>query len=284
VKRLVPVAAAVVALAACGGNSTPARERARPVPDRRSELVVRVVTQGGFAAEAPQRGGLPHVSVFGDGRVVTVGPTTLEYPGPALPNVQELQVTNDGLARILSAAGDAGLLADPLPDYGDAGITDQATTTVTVTADGTTRRVDVYALDFTDDLTVEQQENRRRLQRFIELAGDPASLGDVVVPDSTRRHAPHALAVLSRPFLLDVETPRRDWPLGDLAQAGRPYRGDSETRCAVYLGDDGDAVLDTARGARENYRWVSGDESYQLTFRPLLPDERGCEDLERPVR
>jgi hypothetical protein len=246
--------------------------------------VVRVETRGGFAAEAPQRGGLPQVSVFGDGRVITVGPTTLEYPGPALPNLQELRLTADGLARIVAAARDAGLVDDPLPDYGDAGITDQATTTVTVTADGTTRRVDVYALDFTDGLTLEQIANRERLRRFIEVSGDPAALSDVVVPGSARRYDPHAVAVLSRPFLLDVETRRRDWPLGDLAEHGRPYRGDTDTRCAVYTGDDRDALLAAAHDARENDRWISGDESYQLTFRPLLPDERGCEELERPVR
>jgi hypothetical protein len=100
-----------------------------------------------------------------------------------------------------------------------------------------------------------------------------------VVPDSARRYEPHALAVLSRPFLLDVETPRRDWPLADLAQAGRPYRGGTDTRCAVYSGDDRDSVLAAARAAREDFRWLSGEESYQLVFRPLLPDERGCEDL-----
>jgi hypothetical protein len=273
------VAVAVLALAACGESSTATRDTPQPVPgDAGNTLVVRVETRGGFAAEAPQRGGLPQVSVFGDGRVITLGPTTLEYPGPALPNLQDVRLTADGLARILTVARDAGLVDDPLPDYGDAGITDQATTTVTVTVDGTTRRVDVYALDFTDGLTLEQIANRERLRRFIEVAGD------VAVPGRARRYDPHAVAVLSRPFLVDVETPRRDWPLGDLAEAGRPYRGDADTRCAVYTGDDRDVLLAAAHDARENDRWISGDESYQLKFRPLLPDERGCEELERPVR
>ena len=68
---------------------------------------------------------------------------------------------------------DAGLLDDPPPDYGDAGITDQSTTTVTVRVDGRARRVDVYALDFTDGVTTEQRDNRERLTRLIQRAGDP---------------------------------------------------------------------------------------------------------------
>ncbi len=109
---------------------------------------MRVVTEGGFAAESRQPAQLPRLSVYGDGRVIILGPTTLEFPGPALPNVQEFRLTREGLTRVVDEARDAGLLDDPPPDYGDPGVTDQATTTVTVRADGVTRRVDVYALGF----------------------------------------------------------------------------------------------------------------------------------------
>jgi hypothetical protein len=267
-RRLLAVAAAGTLLAACGGSP-----RATP-PAGADEIVVQVVTRGGFGAESRQPAQLPQVSVFGDGRVITEGPTTLEYPGPALPNLQEYRLTRDGLAAIVDEARDLGLLDDPSPDFGDPGITDQPTTTVTVRVDGRTRQVDVYALGFDDGLTAEQRENRRRLQQFIGAAGHPHAVGVLVVPGSARRYEPEALAVIVETFLPDIETEERDWPLGDLAG----------TTCAVFRDDDLAAVLDAARGARQDVRWLSGDESYWLVFRPLLPDERTCVDVGNGTR
>jgi hypothetical protein len=271
-KRTTPLAAmaaVVVALAACGGNSSGGSVSPGPSTGT-DEVVVRVVTSGGFAAESRQPAELPQLSVFRDGRVITEGPTTLQYPGPALPNLQEYRLTDEGRARINDEARDLGLLDDPSPDFGDPGITDQPTTTVTVSVDGRTRRVNVYALDFDEGLTAEQRDNRRRLQQFIGAAGHPHAVGVQVVPGSIRRFEPLALAVLVRPSDA-TEGTTRAWPLGDLAGAD----------CAVFTGSDLAAVLDAARDAREGDPWSSGNATYRLTFRPLLPDERTCDDVAR---
>jgi hypothetical protein len=251
-------AVVAVLLAACGGSS----------PGRHDVPVVRVVTSGGFAAESRQPAQPPQLSVFGDGRVITIGPTTLEYPGPALPNLQEFRLTRTGLAHVIDEARDAGLLDDPPPDFGDPGVADQSTTTVTVSVGERTRRVDVYALGSSDGLTPDQRENRARLDRFIQLAADPDALLTFVVPASERRYEPEALAVLVRPSdATGGDT--HAWPLGDL----------SGTACAVLTGNDLAAVLDAARTARLGDPWISGNVSYRLAFRPLLPDERTCDDV-----
>jgi hypothetical protein len=109
-RRLAPVAAATLVFAACGGSSTTGSDR--PVEARPDVVVVRVVTRGGFVAEASHQGEPPQLSVFGDGRVIIVGPTTLQFPGPALPNLQEFRVSRAGLRGILGEARYAGLLAD----------------------------------------------------------------------------------------------------------------------------------------------------------------------------
>jgi hypothetical protein len=269
---LAAVAAVALALAACGGSSSSAGGSGPPRPSAGpDEVVVRVLTSGGFTAESRQAAHLPEVSVFGDGRVVVVGPTTLEFPGPALPNLQELRVTDDGLTRILRAARDAGLLDDAAPDYGDPGVTDQATTTVTVRTDGRTRQVEVYALAFkgrVSGVTPEQNENRDRLERFIELTGDAGALGDDVVAGSERRYEPTALAVLVRPAdASDDDT--HAWPLGDLAG----------TDCVVITGSNLAAVVGAARTAREREAWTSAGSTYSVVFRPLLPDEHTCDDV-----
>jgi hypothetical protein len=272
VRRFSSAAAAALLLAACGGSSS-------GTTDRGDVAVVRVTMRGGFVAEASRPGRLPQLSVFGDGRVIIIGPTTLEFPGPALPNLQEFRLTRDGLRRIVDEARNAGLLDDPPPDYGNAGVTDQRTTTVTVYVDGTTRRVDVYALDFSDGLTTKQRENRERLSRFIQLAGDPDAMREVVVPGSTRRYEPTALAVIVRPSR-STEGETRAWPLGDLADVGTPYRRLPAARCTVLDRGQLAAVLGAARAARDGDRWESAGAFYELQFRPLLPDERGCEALD----
>jgi hypothetical protein len=195
-RRLVPVAAAAAALVITGcGERSSGTSGTSPPSGAPDEVVVRVVTEGGFAAESREPAQLPEVSVFGDGRVITQGPSTLEYPGPALPNLQEFRLTRDGLAAVVDEARSAGLLDKPLPDYGDAGITDQATTTVTLRLDGTNAEVQVYALNFDDGLTVEQRENRRQLQQFIGFVGHAHGVGVHVMPRSTRRYEPETLAV-----------------------------------------------------------------------------------------
>jgi hypothetical protein len=276
VRQLVPVATAVVALAACGGSST--EGRGGPATEPANTVVLRVVTRGGFATESRQAGQPPQVSVFDDGRVVTIGPTTLEYPGPALPNLQELRLTGDGVGRIIDEARDVGLLDDPPPDYGDAGITDQPTTTVTVRVDGRSRRVDVYALDFSDGVTSEQRDNREQLMRLIQRGGDPGPEGIDVVPRSIRRYEPTGVAVIIRPSD-STEGEARAWPLDDLAGLGDPYERLAGATCKVFDRGQLAAVLEVARPARDADRWESAGASYNLQFRPLLPDERGCEDL-----
>jgi hypothetical protein len=274
-RRLVSVMAVALVLAACGGSSTGDRR----VTTFGDEVVVRVVTRGGFAAEASQRQQPPQLTVFLDGRVIIVGPTTQEFPGPALPNLQEFRLIRRGVRGILGEARATGLFADQLPDYGDPGITDQPTTTVTVRAVDTTRSVDVYALGFTAGLTKDQRENRRRLERFVELTGDPEALHDLVVPDSTQRYRPSALAVIIRPSDT-TEGETRPWPVGDLASMGAPSGRFPGARCAVLSGSDLTSVLYVASAARAFDRWESGGAPYDVQFYPLLPDQRGCEDLE----
>ena len=114
-RRLIPVAAtAALVILGCGESSSGTSGPSPPsgAPD---EVVVRVVTDGGFAAESREPARLPEVSVFGDGRVITQGPTTLEYPGPALPNLQEFRLTRDGVAAIVDEARAEGACSTTLP-------------------------------------------------------------------------------------------------------------------------------------------------------------------------
>jgi len=88
------------------------------------------------------------------------------------------------------------------------------------------------------------------------------------VPGSMRRYDPVGVAVLLHPSdATDGNT--HAWPLGDLAG----------TDCLVLSGSDATTVLDAARTARDGDAWQSAGATYDVVFRPLLPDEHTCDDV-----
>lgn len=278
------------ALGACGGGSSGASGGRGRIshPTGATDVVVRVLTGGGFVAPELRTANLPEVTVYGDGRVIIVGPTALRYPGPALPNLQEFRVTDAGLQRILDAARDAGLLDAKAPSYGRPNVTDLPTTRVIVDAARRRHDVSAYALGAehgVSGVNEAQREARQRLTNFTRLAGDAEALRRDVIKGSTKRYEPDAVAVFVRPFeprsAPDGPTePTVDWPGGDLnAGNATPSPSDNAT-CLVIKGAQRDAVLAVARTTTQNARWRAGSATYSLVFRPLLPDERDCTDAE----
>ena len=279
-KRLAAVLVAVAALvAACGNDSDSVSTPEGPAPNPPAgadELVIQVTTGGGLIAPQSLAVEIPAISVFGDGTFIVPGPTTLEYPGPALPNLQQGRLRDGEVERLLNAARDAGLLDDEPPDFGDPGVTDMPSTTILIDAGGAQHRVSIYALDFVEgdsNLDDNQRAARDRVREFVDsLPGDAA----------TDPYAAGGFAVLVRPYIA-ADVPgagQADWPLGDLAGAGEPIEAfGSDTRCLVVTGTDAEAVLAVAADAREGARWRSNGVDYSLTFRPLLPHETGCESL-----
>lgn len=261
------VLATLLALAApaAGADDAPAR-----IP-RGDRLVLQASTGGGYVPADVARNQFPELTITGNGRVITLGPTTLEYPGQALPNVQEGRISRARVRRLVAAAESIGLLADEHPDYGDPQITDNPTTTVTVVADGEPVTTLMYAPGYDgDDLTDEQRENRAELSAFLAEASQTRR---------TRAYRPDAMAVLVAAHESgDLDEPVLDWPLGDLATV-LADAGDGEEGCLLVTGEDLDTVLAAARDATTLTPWRSGGRQYDLVFRPLLPHERGCDDV-----
>lgn len=68
-----------------------------------------------------------------------------------------------------------------------------------------------------------------------------------------------------------------DWPFADLGTI--PGSGTTSTPCLTLTGDEGARAVELAAGASSATPWVSDGKQYHLVFRPLLPDESGCDDL-----
>jgi hypothetical protein len=87
-----------------------------------------------------------------------------------------------------------------------------------------------------------------------------------------------SLAVLVGPYPTDVASQPApadaQWPGDDLAS--RTAVDKFGARCITVSGAELAKVYPVVRNARANARWHSGAKTYQLTFRPELPDEHVC--------
>ena len=164
-------------------------------PTGAADVVIRMATGGGFVPIEYNYTMVPEFTIYGDGRIIVTGPTTLEYPGKALPNLQTTVVSEEVLQAMLAAAKEAKLFQNGV-DYGTPGVTDVGTTTITINADNTTYTAQIYALGFEDggNLTMEQQTARaaisasaRQAERPVHLRPGGAGLGVL------RLHGPQGL-------------------------------------------------------------------------------------------
>jgi hypothetical protein len=246
------------------------------------EAVILVEYTGGFVPieSIPTR--LPIVAVYGDGRIITEGPVPAIYPGPALPNVQVQKISTGDVVRLAERALAAGVGSDF--DYGSPTITDATSTKFTVLTDEGTAETSVYALaesDGADGLNQAQVNARKTLRDLLDaLTNLEKTLGSGAVMDA-QPYVPTAVAAIASPWTAPGDAgvpapPERVWPGPDLP--GDPL-GKLGLNCLVAVGDDAAAVLREAAAATSITPWLSADERWSVRFRPLLPEETGCDDL-----
>ncbi|WP_433825168.1 hypothetical protein ACQP2E_23900 [Actinoplanes sp. CA-015351] len=238
------------------------------------DLVLRVQYRGGFVPPQFLIGRLPLVSVYADGRVITEGPTTLIYPGPALPNLQVARITPEEVKQLAAEAAGAGV--ETGADFGTPNVADIPSTRVSVVTGYGTQSVDVVALNEAqpDDssLTAANQAARKKLKTFVDKL---TSLGAESQP-----YAPEEIAAIAQAWTDPgdgLAGKPVTWPGPQLP--GEYLNKTVAIRCLAVTGAEKDAVLAAAEKANQQTPWASGGKQWSVTFRPLLPDESGCESL-----
>lgn len=275
----------VFGLAACGTptgpggedttTSSPSASITHPTGSR--DLVLRVEVGGGFVPIEYNLSYVPEFSLYGDGRVVVSGPVPAIYPGPALPNLQTTLISEETIQAILSAAKEAGLFSNGV-DYGVPTITDVGSAAISLNAEGAAYRSDIYALGMeegTGGLTLEQLQARAAIQDLRMKLNDLTAF-----TESEVAWAPYefeSLRVFSR-AIDPANTPATDvrpnilvWPLADLATLGEAVDGGLQR--FVVAAEDLTSLKSLLKEATAITQWTSGDGTYNLFFRPLLPDE-----------
>jgi hypothetical protein len=290
--RSLAAAAAFLALlgGACAKASAPGGASSGGIehPMSPNDLILKVETGGGFVGPQVQFREFPSFALYGDGRLITEGPQIEIYPGPALPNLQVSTITEDGIQAILEAARAAGLLG-PDRHYTTMTIADAPTTTFTVVAEGSRHVTSVYALGEAGTtpppgMSQDEFDVRRALA---SVQGKLTDLQSWLPTGSVSDQGAYASDEL-RIFVLDqasspepgLEQQPVDWPLSPgLAGFGQPVTSGLAARCGSVSGDDLKTLLPLAQKSNELTPWRSGGAEYALVFRPLLPDENGCEGV-----
>jgi hypothetical protein len=257
----------LLVLSSCGGDDDTVGTGAS-----RSSLstsgVIRISVGGGFSPYGTDFAAVPTL-VLADGTAFTGGAITMQYPGPAISPVSTGRLSSAQVASLLDAAKAAGLTTKR--DYGQPGITDVGTTTITVVLDGTTHTAAVYALGYEDGaggLTAEQRAAREQVSAFV------GKVGDAVSSAATGLFEPTAYQVLSTPSqpassYPDPKPNQLDWPVPDTPLAEGP--------CRDLTGDDAAAFRGALAKATQITVWRSGGKDWQVIARATLPGDAPCE-------
>ena len=279
---LIAAAVPLVLISACagnqpaGGSDTHTTESASvPAMDANS-LVIRVESVGGFVPAEQNVGRIPAVSVYGDGRLITLGPAPMIYPAHSLPNIQEQMLTPELVQDLVRQGKEAGVRNGA--DFGSPNIADAPSTRVTV-GDQSVNVVALSEARPTDPrLTDAQRTARTKLAAYVEKVKGLTAAEGVAQPVA---YQPTAIAVLARKYV-PPQTP--DPAAQPQAWTGPALPGDMLNTnigigCVAATGADKDKVLAAADDSTVITPWTSGGSQWSITFRPLLPEEQDCAAL-----
>ncbi|GHJ48394.1 hypothetical protein Cs7R123_57360 [Catellatospora sp. TT07R-123] len=244
-------------------------------------VALRVEQVGGFVPPAYLASRIPMLTVYADGRVITEGPVTMIYPGPALPNIQVRRISSGDVQKLVDQAVKAGI--GTKQDLGQPGVTDMPDTVITVhTADGD-KKTTAYALNEeirTDGLSADQVAARRKLLDLVKALTDlDTTLGKGAVGQSEPYQA-KTVAGLASTYQANPDAGKQAevaWP--GPALPGKAFSEGLDLGCVAATGDQATAVLAAAAKANQLTPWTSGGKTYSVAIRPLLPDEADCAAL-----
>jgi hypothetical protein len=311
-------------LAACAaggrppGSSSPDDEASEPPPPTASdggeddgggeaiehptgadEAILVVSSQGGFVPVEFAVRNMPSFTLLGDGRVIVQGMQTLEFPGPALPALQERTLTEEGIQQVLRAVEETDLFTGDLELRGmQQMVADAADTVFELNAAGLESTVTVYALGMLmpdmevpgmDAGEVAAHESLTRLSERLllpeEFIGSELWEREGWQPYEPDAFRLYVVDVTGQPIEGgDLPGMVQDWPTDDDPAAFGDPAGEflgPGTRCGVVEGELGETWFAALSNANENTLWTTdGENRYRVLARPLLPhEERSCPEL-----
>lgn len=252
------------------------------------ELVFRIAHAGGFVPPEFQFISLPMFSLMGDGRVIVQGAETDIYPGRLLPALNVRQLTEDGLQAVLQMVTDSDQFGSRVEWRGAQNfVADASDAIFTMRAGDREVVVKVYALgtfavdDAPPGLSAEEVAAHRALSSLMDRLTYPDGWlpANAWADDAWRPYESTALRLLVRnadgdpPDDSGIGNNLVDWPgPGDPAAFGEKTNV-AELRCGVVSGEAAHSWYDLLATANELTRFSDGGHTYEVSVRPLFPDE-----------
>jgi hypothetical protein len=285
--------AVIIALGACsgtGGSASPSGGGGGGITHPAGgDLVFRVEYQGGFVPPQFIFSSLPAFTLTGDGRVIVPGAMIDLFPGPLMPAIQVRRLTEGGVQAVLELVAATRQFGGSQEWRGAQNfVADASDTVFTLHAEDRDVMVKVYGLG-TMVAGVEPPPNfpeaelaaHTVLQRLV----DRLTVIDQWMPATSwedaawHEYQPQAMRLLVRnadadpPDDTGIGNTEIEWPIaGDPAAFGKPYTL-ADMRCGVVAGDDAEAWLAVLSNSNQLTRFTGGGHAYEVTVRPLLPDE-----------
>lgn len=289
---LAAVAAALLVAACSGAGSSPVPSdggAASPEPSS-PPADVGFVIHASWSQALPPRAlfrNLPVLVVTADGRVLTQGAIIEIYPGPLVAPIVERPISPAGVAALLQAAKDAGILVAGGDFTGGALPMGAAAGRLRIVVDGVTYDVvgDTSAATpcpppgpCPEPVPGTPAAFATFWYRLLDMA---SWLEPELGPEAAHVPASYAVIVGPPPEPWEGATPVV-WPVADpaLDAFGDPVRGEPGTRCGTAAGDVATALRPLLSEATVLTPWVATETAsatHRLEVRPLLPgDEDPC--------
>lgn len=283
---------ALLSIAACvrlGSSGSPAGGIGGITHPAGDELVFRIEYTGGFVPPQFQLSSLPFFSLTGDGRVIIQGAQIDLFPGPLMPAVQVRKLTEGGVQKVLELVAASRQFAGSTEWRGAQNfVADASDTVFTLHAEGREVVVKVYGLG-TVAPGMEPPPNFPAAETAAHLAlqalVDRLTTIDQWLPATSWADAawhvyePTAMRLLVRnadadpPDDTGIGNTEIEWPVaGDPAAFGELLNV-ADLRCGVVTGEDAEAWLAVVSTANQLTRWTGDGHKYEVTVRPVLPDE-----------
>jgi hypothetical protein len=280
----------LVAACSSGAPATASPSEPTPVLPSPSSAADGVVIHASWTQALPPRalfGNLPVLVVTADGRVLTPGPVREIYPGPLVAPFVERPISPNGVAALLQAAKDAGLLGPGTDFTGGAMPMGAAAARLQIVVDGVTHDVvgDANAAvpcpptqACPEVVPGTPAAFARYWYRLLDMAG---WLESELGPEQAYAPSSYAVIVGPPPEPWEGATPVV-WPVAEppLGAFGAPVRGEPGTRCGIAAGDLAAALQAPFAGATQLTPFVAtatASATRGLTVRALLPgDEDPC--------
>ncbi len=236
-------------------------------------LVLRVEQRGGLVPQPLRLTALPSWTLVGDGRVITPGPVIAIYPGPLLPNLGVVRLSEKGVQQVLRQVAATNLFDRDRRLDGGANVADAPETVVTLHADGREVTVTAYALGINPE-TGDRRALAALLERLTTL--EQWMPADGWTAKQSSAYSPAAYRLLVRTADTDkgdggIAVNLAPWPT-----ASDPLTGSELVpgwRCSLATGADARRWSAALRAANSLTRFEAAGHRYQVAPRPLLPDE-----------